>query len=186
MIGATAFAQPHDGHWWQSTVSYQRQEYLNGYMDCAIYDGERRDLPSIPTNEIEQAIQTFYEAHPKALNTPAIKVLDFVSKQRGMHRKPPEGGEQWTDKHGYYDGEYWPISKMEQIGFVQGLRDCYAALPSGLRFSRSDDFYVRHISIWYASHRHKLHTKIANVLAIYVDHKTEDAPTSPKQTGPTT
>jgi hypothetical protein len=55
-----------------------------------------------------------------------------------------------------------------------------------MRFSRSDDFYVRHISAWYASHRRKQRTKIANVFALYADHKSDVAPMPLKQTEPAT
>jgi hypothetical protein len=175
---ATVFALPHDGHWWQSTLDGQRNEYLNGYMDCAIYDGGRRDLPSVGTEEIAHAIQILYESNPKIINTPVVEVLDQVSKQKGMHRKPLPGGEIWTTKHGYFDGEYWPLSDIERIGFVQGLRDCYASLPSGPRFSQNDRFYVSKITAWYKrpTHSRKFRTSIAVVLALYSDKKSEPEP----------
>ncbi|HWW99007.1 MAG TPA: hypothetical protein VNY74_14980 [Edaphobacter sp.] len=178
MLSAAAFAQPHDGRWWQSTLEDQRNEYLNGYMDCAVYDGGRRDLPSVGTVEIAQAIQAFYDSNPKMANASVVTVLKQVSKQKGMHRKPLPGGEVWTNKHAYYDGEYWPISDMERTGFVQGLRECYASLPSEPRFSKGDAFYVGKITAWYSNPKrsHRLHTSIANVLALYADRKQESEP----------
>ena len=82
MLSAAAFAQPHDGPWWQSTLEDQRNEYLNGYMDCAVYDGGRRDLPSVGTVEIAQAIQAFYDSNPKMANASVVTVLEQVSKQK--------------------------------------------------------------------------------------------------------
>jgi hypothetical protein len=176
MLNTFVIAQPHDGRWWQIVRRDQRSEYLNGYMDCAVYDGGQRDLPSVGTDEIAQAIQVFYDSNPKMVNTPVIKVLGQVSKQKDMHRKPLPGGEVWTNKHGYYDGEYWPLSDMERTGFVQGLRECYASLPSGPRFSKSDGFYIQKITAWYSNpkHSHRLHTSIAIVLALYADRKPEE------------
>jgi hypothetical protein len=112
------------------------------------------------------------------LSTPVVKVLDQISKQKGMHRKPPSGGEVWTNKHAYFDGEYWPTSDMERIGFVQGIRECYASLPSGPHFSQSDEFYVHKITAWYDSptHSRKLRTSIAVVLAVYSDKKYKSEP----------
>jgi hypothetical protein len=173
MLATTAFAQSHDGRWWESIIYPQKSEYLNGYMDCATYDAGRRDLPSVGTDEIIQAIRAFYDSHPKSLDTPVITVLDIVAKQQSMHRKPLAGGEVWTNKHGYYDGEYWPISDVERTGFVQGLRECYASIPSGPHFSRSDEFYVRSITAWYndPKHSHQYKTSIAVILALYADRQ---------------
>ena len=177
MLNAFVFAQPHDGRWWQIVRRDQRSEYLNGYMDCAIYDGGRRDLPSVGTDEIAQAVQTFYDSHPKSLNTPVITILDQVSKQKGMHRKPLAGGEVWTNKHAYYDGEYWPTSDVERTGFVQGLRECYAELPSAPHFSKTDEFYVRSITAWYDNPKHsrRYRKSIAIVLALYADRSPASA-----------
>jgi len=125
LLNAVVFAQTHDGRWWQSTLEDQRNEYLNGYMDCAVYDGGRRDLPSVGIVKIAQAIQSFYDSHSKSLGTPVVTVLDLVSKQKGMHPMPLTGGEVWTNKHGYYDGEYWPSSDVERANvtcrFLQRL-----------------------------------------------------------------
>lgn len=180
MLSGTAPKVTHDGHWWASILSFQRQEYLNGYMDCAIYDAGRLDLPSVSTVEIENAIQMFYDAHPQDLNINPTRVLEIVSKQKDMHHKSPRGGEVWTNKHAYYDGRYWQSSEGERMAFVQGLRDCYNALPSGPHFFRSDDYYVSHITNWYASHRKKEKTSIAIVLGLYAERKPETR--SPAQT----
>jgi hypothetical protein len=183
MLNAFVFAQPHDGRWWQIVRRDQRSEYLNGYMDCAIYDGGRRDLPSVGTDEIAQAIQAFYDSKPEMATMPVVRVLDQVSKQKGMHRKPVPGGEVWTNKHAYYDGEYWPTSDIERTGFVQGLRECYASLPSGPRFSKNDGFYVQKNTAWYDNPKHsrRSHTSIAVVLALYADRKPESESSSDKE-----
>jgi hypothetical protein len=173
MLNVLALAQPHDGRWWETTRRDQINEYLNGYMDCAVYDAGRRDLPSVSTVEIGGAIQDFYDSHPGKLNFSIAKVLDIVSAKKSLHHAPPPGGEVWTNKHGYYDGEYWPISDVERTGFVQGLRDCYRSLSSGPQFSRSDAYYVQKITAWYDNpkHSHKYRTSIAVVLTLYADKK---------------
>lgn len=173
MLNVLTLAQPHDGRWWEATRRDQINEYLNGYMDCAVYDAGRRDLPSVSTVEIGGAVQAFYDSHLRSLNLSVAKVLDIVSTQKSLHHAPSPGGEVWTNKHAYYDGEYWPISGPERTGFVQGLRDCYHSLSSGPRFSRSDEYYVQKITAWYDNPKHsnKYRTSIAVVLGFYADKK---------------
>jgi hypothetical protein len=85
------------------------------------------------------------------------------------HPRAEGPAEVWTDKHGYYDGDYWAeVDPEHQLGFVEGYLDCVAhLLGSPARFSRAASWYRDRISQWYAAdagtYRHT-EEKIANVL----------------------
>jgi hypothetical protein len=88
------------------------------------------------------------------------------------------GGEKYSEKHGYFDGEYWRTSEPEhQLWFIEGYLDCWR--KEGLRsakFSKPANWYQGRISEWYgttgdpAAYRDdRREEKIANVLWRYRD-----------------
>lgn len=139
-----------DGNWWRDLHDGERVEFLAGFIDCYTNDfGDNRTfLESWYT--YAPKITKYYDSHPKKIARLVIRVLFDV---RSPHPpKPLEGGEVWTEKHGFFNGDYWgQMSRYEQIAYIDGYLSCYRKYPSSrlMKFSRNSTFYAERISRWF-------------------------------------
>ncbi len=111
--GSSPSAKPiFDGKWWAASFSEERSGYLNGYIDCHVYDAKAKSNSGGWTlADFTQAVDEYYRAHrPTALVSTALKQIDRTAKPHPVL----EGGERWTEPHGYYDGMWWRGGSPEE------------------------------------------------------------------------
>ncbi|HXZ41598.1 MAG TPA: hypothetical protein VEG68_12725 [Terriglobales bacterium] len=145
----------YDGHWWLSVSPTEREGFLDGYIDCYIYEykGPAR-FTTISLDEARDLVTRFYEDNPSHLDEPVSDVLDRFRDHPG-EKLPRDDGEPIKGRHGFYDGTYWKqISldgKAQQLGFVGGHLWCHEHLSrnKGGMFSKSPAEYRALITQWY-------------------------------------
>ncbi len=106
----------------------------------------------------------------------ANKSPDAVPKilRSARHTLAPKpilkGGEEYPEKHGWLDGEWWGDATHgdadEKVGYVEGYLSC----EFGLVDKRATTSYVRLLNTHY-SNPAKEHDKVANVLQPAIDRR---------------
>lgn len=150
-VPASAQTHKFDGNWWRDLHDGERVEFLAGFMDC--YADDLGDVNKTFTESwytYAPRITQYYESHPQKIARPVIWVLFDV---RNPHPpKPLDGGEVWTEKHGFFNGDYWgQMSKYEEVAYIDGYLSCYRKYLSSRpkKFSRNSTFYADRISRWF-------------------------------------
>ncbi len=159
-----------DGKWWAASFAEERSGYLNGYLDCYIYDAKAKSNSGGSTiADFSNAIDEYYRTHrPTAPVSTALKQIDRTAKPHPV----PEGGEKWTEPHGYYDGLWWRGgSPEEQLGYVEGYLSCYSSevLSSGAVFSKTAAQYRALVNKFLDGHSKSDDEKVAHLLRRFRD-----------------
>src|SRR6266478_7236366 len=105
-IFAAGNQSAYDGNWWRSASKEQRTGFIAGYIDCAIYEGGKKQLNNVSWNLLEPKVTKYYEAHSPEIQTPVAGVIVKLGSQEPAP-KGNDDGEKWPEKHGIFDGEYW-------------------------------------------------------------------------------
>lgn len=150
-IPAPAQTAKFDGNWWRDLHDGERVEFLAGFIDCYANDlGDKNDTFPDSWDTYAARITQYYDSHPQKVARPVIGVLFDVRSPRPP--KPLEGGEVWTEKHWFFNGDYWgQMSKYEEIAYVDGYLTCYRKYLSSRpkKFSKSSAFYAESITRWF-------------------------------------
>jgi hypothetical protein len=152
MFSVTAQAQKavhFDKAWWNSLDKNEHWDFIYGFTDCGKADkfglnmGQYEDFISDHVNSDANSVPTLILLAPK--------------KVKALPQAP--GGEVWTERHGFNDGDLWGDHQGEGRAWVEG----YLACEHRAVFLTSVDRYVRLIIRHYANQNHHL-DKLANVL----------------------
>ena len=160
----------YDGKWWASAQEAEKSGFLNGSCDCLTWVAKQRWI----AGSIEYAvlkINEYYKTHPAARALPVVDVWRKV-----LSKTPPdpprEGGEVYTNAHGYYDGQYWREgSHAENIGFLEGYLWCLRTRlqPPTETYSRLVSYYAKRIDEYLKKHPKADDLSIASILAHFKD-----------------
>ena len=160
-----------DGHWWQTLYENEKVEFVAGYIDCYANDlGDKNNTFPESWDTYAPRITNYYGDHPEAANRLVTKVLFDVRSKRPP--KPQEGGETWTEKHWFFDGEYWgQMGKGERDAFIQGYLACYKEHLASRqqKFSLAANRYAQEVSAWFDANPKRYRTAIADVLYKFAD-----------------
>jgi hypothetical protein len=134
-----------DGRWWNKAKEDERDGVVDGLIDCLRWDSGK-DLPALSLAKFKEEISMFYKRKP--LDTRIAQVLLSLPKSP---QKPRAGGEDYSkEKHGYFDGQYWGTSTVEQQnGFVTGYLSCRTGIVPRKGLVNET---VQRISKWYETH----------------------------------
>lgn len=175
LLGLAAAQQSRklDGNWWLSIEANERVEFLAGYIDCYTSDfGDKNRTFPESWYAYAPRITRYYTQNPQKVTRRASSVLlDVRSK---TPPKPQKGGEVWTEKHGFFNGQYWrEMGAAERTAFIEGYLACYREhLPSRPeRFARSAETYAGEISQWFGAGATHEDAAIADVLYRFADRK---------------
>jgi hypothetical protein len=154
LLGSVAVGQQQsrfDGAWWRTLSSDERVEFLAGYIDCYANDlGDKNNTFPESWYTYAPRITEYYDQNPAKLTRQVTSVLFNV---RSKHPpKPQQGGETWTEKHWFFNGDYWRgLGNAERATFIEGYLTCHEAHLSSRpeRFSKSATNYVEKISHWF-------------------------------------
>jgi hypothetical protein len=138
-----------DGTWWASVNKARQLGFVSGYYDCYRYDLRQRVKSNGSYEEWQEAVTQNYAQLRYNLDS----LVPFVLRQvfRTYRRKTPviQGGERWTEPHGFFDGMWWRgATEDEQVGFVEGYIWCRSreATKQRVNFSGNADTYVSRLS----------------------------------------
>lgn len=147
----------YDGRWWTAASQAERYGFIAGFTDC--YKAERAGPTRFGARSLaayRDSVSRYFARENSHLSEPVASVLPKFGDRLG--EKPPRGGEEWREKHGYFDGSYWGqafgdggAGTAHQRGFVEGYLSCNQRLGVSRRpsFSAQPEMYVRRISQWY-------------------------------------
>jgi hypothetical protein len=119
---------PHDGHWWLAISMGEQKEYRWGYLDCYVDSLKLKSPSYIEDREAGQLITDSYRSGKARINEIVPRVMKGTWAARAGKSAPyqPQGGEAWTEPHGFFDGLYWKGgSDAEKLAFVEGETDCF-------------------------------------------------------------
>jgi hypothetical protein len=148
-------AETYDGKWWLSLNERQRLSFIDGHQSCYYYMVNPKGPFEENIGLYRDRINAYLEKHPDATNEMVDDLLWRVANPP-YSQPPPKsapGGEEWTEKWGYYNGDdYWQLGTDEDhLAFIQGFLECYdrhTNHPNGT-FSKPREWYVKAISDWY-------------------------------------
>jgi hypothetical protein len=140
-----------DGAWWRTLSSEERVEFLAGYIDCYANDfGDKNNTFPESWYTYAPRITQYYDQNPPKLTRQVSSVLFGVRSK--LPPKPQKGGETWTEKHWFFNGDYWRgLGNAEREAFIEGYLPCHLEHLSSRpeRFTQSSTNYVEKISHWF-------------------------------------
>jgi hypothetical protein len=152
MFAVTAHAQKpvrFDKAWWNSLDKNEHWDFIYGFTDCG-----KPDMSGLNIAQYEDFVSD--HANSDADSVPTL-ILLAPRKVKALPQAP--GGEVWTERHGFNDGDLWGDHPGEGRAWVEGYLACEHR-PVDIA---SVDRYVRLIIRHYANPNRHL-DKLANVL----------------------
>lgn len=148
LAGTAQEGMSRDGRWWLSISMLERQDYRWGYLDCYVDSLKLKSPPYIEDREASELITARYRSGKVKITEIVPRVMESTWARRVGRSETPrraEGGESWTEPHGFLDGLYWKGgSDRERLAFVEGEVDCFNLEPSSpVRFPLPATDYVR-------------------------------------------
>jgi hypothetical protein len=148
-----------DSAWWNATRQGEQTGFVLGFFDCPsapkmVYGASSDDYVTYVDKSIAEAGRDSRNAVPVALRQAHEK----------MHsRQVLKGGEEYKEKHGWLDGEWWGDAKRgdpdDKLGYVEGFLAC----EFGSATVRQREQYVKVLNRHFAVEANE-HDKIANIL----------------------
>ena len=128
----------------------EKSGYLNGDADCNRYELAGKPRYSKSAAEQAEYITNFYRNTPGKRSVAVFDIVRMADEQPPLS-KEPGGGDTWTERHGYWDGQWWREgSPADRLGFVEGYVACYARAKNATAdFRRQPGDYAKLISQWY-------------------------------------
>ena len=161
-----------DGRWWAIISAEERSGYVNGFEDCYVYDAKGiHTATGWTAQQYVQAVSERYDRQPdqrKMLVSEVLKEINRTGKSRPVHK----GGEEWKEKHGYYDGLWWRGASADgQLGFIEGYLSCYSTEMAGASpvFLKAARDYVSLMDSYMGSHAHSDEERLADILSRFGD-----------------
>ena len=144
-------AVPLDGNWWLSKSKGYRLGFLWGFIDGSPRDVRKQRFSGRPPDSLHLAITKYLEEHSSDRQKPIAIALLTIEFMQPIKSAP--GGETYSKRHGFLDGEYWRVSsKEEHYGLIEGyLAAANNFKTSKATFSHTIPFYEKQISSWYGT-----------------------------------
>jgi hypothetical protein len=152
MFAVSAHAQKpvrFDKAWWNSLDEDEHWDFIYGFTDCG-----KPDKSGLNMAQYEDFVSDHVNSDANSVPT---LILLAPRKIKALPQAP--GGEVWTERHGFNDGDLWGDHTDEGRAWVEGYLACEHR-PVSLT---SVDRYVRLIIRHYANPNRHL-DKLANVL----------------------
>ncbi len=167
------------GEWWQSAPTEEQLGYVAGYIDCIVCDAGHSSLGKESWYALAPRISARYAERPDTATQPVSAILKALMNEASTTSPPAAGGEQYLEKHGFFDGEYWRQSEPEhRLGFIEGYLDCWRTeVTKGAQYSKPPSAYVDRLSEWFGLdaadpgvvRADRARTKIADALRLLRD-----------------
>jgi len=178
----------YDGHWWLLLTSEEQTGFVNGDADCYVFELGKKFRNSQSAPDVAQLVSNFYRDSTEARSASVYAAIRIVDSLPPL-RQPAPGGEQWKERHWYFDGDWWRQgTPADRLGFVEGFLACLGAGKKDVRatFSQSPAQYVALINRWYALNQEtgdvdpkREDAKIAGVLFKFRDRRDATPAQSP-------
>lgn len=163
---APAQTRSFDGTWWQSANPDERDGFIDGFADCAVWSGHNMTYNATP-EQISEKITEKYDSDPANLHRPVTEIW----RQLGT-RKTSSDGEKWSDPHWWFTGTWWLTQREpHQIGYVEGFLHCSKVLDIEQTYSHEPVFYKERIERDLQGSKRPNKEYVATVLQHYRDQK---------------
>lgn len=146
---------PYDGLWWRSVSADERGGFVDGYLDCYIYEYKGpAGFADRSSSALIRLISEYYSKHPSEMQEPVPQTLSRFRDRPGdtTNAVTAGGGEEYFEPHAYYDGTYWKgMSDSGRVGFIEGYLLCHVnqSRNVGGVFKESPVAYRGLVSRWY-------------------------------------
>jgi len=168
----------YDGHWWRSASVDEQGGFIDGYIDCYVYEYKGpAGFADRSSTTLVRLIDGYYSKHASEMQEPVPRTLSRFRDGPGdtTTTAAAEGGEVYFEPHGYFNGDYWKgLSDSGRLGFVEGYLVCHAdqSRNAGGVFKESPTVYRNLVTRWYGLNddtgkmdASREHDKIADVLS---------------------
>ena len=157
-----------DGAWWMNANPDERDGFINGFSDCAVWTMHDNSFNTTP-EQVTTKITKHYETRTSAPNESVIDAWKKIS----ISKHVATGGETWSNPHWYLNGVWW-LGEREpgQLGYVEGYLSCtHHFLRVSERYSQPAQFYADHINAYLKLHKSVGKTSVAIILQRFADKK---------------
>ena len=146
---AGAYSSKFDGHWWLKLDDLAKTSFINGESDCYIYEVKGIRYPDDPVESAAKEVDSYYYAHKRHRNKNILKVFREKFKYNPSHHPLEKYAENYGERHGGADGDYWWESQGEErLYFVTGYLACKETYL-GSKIEQTPEDYVGQVSNWY-------------------------------------
>ena len=159
--GPTQRADTLNASWWKQAPKGEQTGFVLGFFDCSHPSSSVRFASSA---DYRKFLDNYLDRHPTASIPGALHKAPAA-----MHPAPPiPGGEEYRERHGWLDGEWWGDSNHgdadEKLGYAEGYLSCE------YRTTQRTDVrqYVSQVNRYFSKENHQ-HQKIADVLQPILD-----------------
>ena len=156
---------PLDRNWWQQAHHAEKTGFVLGFFDCSrapayVHGATSDDYLRFVDDQVTPAS----ESH--GLIPEILRKAERGIKARSVLKR----GEEYSEKHGWLDGEWWGDATHgnpeEKIGYVECYLACESRRVDILHVHR----YVDVLDLHFSSIRNE-HDKIANILQAQLDRE---------------
>ncbi len=166
----------YDGNWWLTKEVDERQAFIDGAGDCMTWVAHVKGLGT--GSQLEGKITQFYNTHPEDRRVPVVDVGRKVEEESPPPKRS-QGGEVWTNRHGYLDGTYWSQLYYDDArqAFLEGYLSCLRTCVSKPTetYSRPAAYYLPKISGYIKAHPKTAYNEaIADILSRFRDNPQQD------------
>lgn len=144
----------YEGRWWLSISHNEQTEFINGYLDCYLYEYKGPARFSDSAYVYRHALNKYFRTGQSSTLGQSVGAVLLEFQDPKGYKGIDKYGQPIRGRHGYYRGLYWmeiSLSKDGQLGFVEGYLACHAQLNrnNGGTFSKPPSVYVALINHWY-------------------------------------
>jgi hypothetical protein len=173
-VGATPAPSLRAKTWWNTLSGNDRRAFLAGENDCYRNDFQRPDYIKEPIEFFSDKVSQYYLNVTGSENEPILSVIQKLEPQTTEPYNPDAAhAENYPEKHGYFDGDYWYQIQESKPYFVEGYLACQEAYLAK-KTHRTTRYYVEFMNSWYGytdnndvgiPSTHSTDEKIADVIA---------------------
>ena len=147
-----------DSTWWRHSIhDEERTGFVLGYFDC----------PKAPKEAYGATSDDYVKYVYKYLGSSSkFDTVPPVLQQANFHIHPHpilSGGEEYPEKHGWLDGEWWGDETRGDVDDKTGYIEGYLACELGSANAPQTQRLVKELNLHFSSEKNQ-HDKIANVL----------------------
>jgi hypothetical protein len=168
----------YDGSWWLAITLDEQSAFLEGFGDCYTSEIHKRGRSAVHLSLNQDFVTNFYRSSTENKGFTLLTVLARSDNPAPLRSVAP-GGEEWTDPHGFLDGQWWREEEPRgRLAFVEGYLYCHQKLANehGGVFHKSAATYVVLVNRWYRLNENtddvdpkRVGAKIATVLFKFRD-----------------
>jgi hypothetical protein len=158
---AASGGSPLGADWWSHAKSGLQFQMVAALTECMHWDRGEAVARNVNYLDRQDFVTRYYASHHDGASIERV-----LSREPNGRDKPDDGGAEWTEARGGFDGEYWgQMSGEEQQTFILGYLSCRTGAVPAPDKVRS---VATKVDAWFNDGKHanaRTHAKIADALA---------------------